>query len=114
MEVSAMFENEIEEANRRIEKELRQMRSCKNRTLAEQLNKTSISVPEMGKLLGMGKTNSYYLIRNNYFEVKEVNGRMRVMLDSFEKWYSSQSHYKKAGERGNDHTKHGIHRKEKK
>lgn len=109
-----MFENEIEEANRRIEKELRQMRSCKNRTLAEQLNKTSISVPEMGKLLGMGKTNSYYLIRNNYFEVKEVNGRKRVMLDSFEKWYASQSHYKKAGERGKEDTKHGIHRKEKK
>lgn len=57
--------------------------------------KTSMAVPEMRKLLGLGKTESYWLIKKNEFEVRMVAGHMRVMMDSFEDWYSKQFHYKK-------------------
>ena len=57
--------------------------------------RTSMSVVEMGKLLGLGKTESYYLVRKNYFQVITVGNTMRVMIPSFEEWYENQSFYKK-------------------
>lgn len=57
--------------------------------------KTSMSVREMGRLLGLRKTESYWLVKKNVFEVREVAGKMRVMIASFEEWYSGQFHYKK-------------------
>lgn len=59
------------------------------------MEKTSMSVREMGRLLGLGKTDSYWLVKKNYFEIRLVAGKMRVMVDSFEKWYAGQFHYKK-------------------
>lgn len=58
-------------------------------------DKKSISVPEMGRILGLGKVESYWLVKKNYFTTIQVAGRMRVMLDSFEDWYAGQFHYKK-------------------
>lgn len=60
------------------------------------MNKKSMSVTEMRKLLGIGKTDSYWLVKKGYFETVIIAGKMRVMVDSFEKWYDSQLHYKKA------------------
>ena len=57
--------------------------------------RTSMSVTEMGKLLGLGKTESYYLVKKNYFKVITVGATMRVMISSFEEWYANQSFYKK-------------------
>lgn len=57
--------------------------------------RTSMSVPEMGKLLGLCKTEAYWLIKMNYFETIFVGGTMRVMIDSFEKWYANQFKYHK-------------------
>ena len=57
--------------------------------------KKSMSVPEMGRLLGLGKTESYYLVKKNWFKVVTIGGKMRVMVDSFEEWYAGQFHYKK-------------------
>lgn len=57
--------------------------------------KTSMSVMEMGRLLGLGKTESYWLIKKNYFTTIIAGRRIRVMLDSFETWYAGQTHYKK-------------------
>ena len=57
--------------------------------------KKSVSVREMGKMLGLKKVESYWLVKKNYFTTIQVAGRMRVMLDSFEDWYSGQFHYKK-------------------
>lgn len=57
--------------------------------------RTSMSVPEMGKLLGLCKTEAYWLIKKNYFETVLVGGTMRVMIDSFEKWYANQFKYHK-------------------
>ena len=57
--------------------------------------KKSMSVMEMRKLIGLKKTASYWLVQKNYFETIIVAGKMRVMVDSFEAWYGSQTHYKK-------------------
>lgn len=59
------------------------------------MNKKSMSVPEMRRILGLGKTESYWLIKKKYFETIVVAGKMRIMIDSFEEWYANQLHYKK-------------------
>lgn len=45
--------------------------------------KTSMAVSEMRKLLGVCKTESYWILKKNVFEVRMVAGHMRVMMDSF-------------------------------
>lgn len=59
------------------------------------MSKTSMSVIEMGKSLGLGKTESYWLVHKEQFETRFVAGKMRVMVESFERWYAHQLHYKK-------------------
>lgn len=59
------------------------------------MGKTSISVPEMRRLLGMKKVEAYWLLKQERFKVILVGGKMRIMLDSFEEWYGRQFHYKK-------------------
>ena len=57
--------------------------------------RTSMSVPEIGRILGLCKTDAYWLIKKNYFETVLVGGSMRVKIDSFEKWYANQFWYHK-------------------
>lgn len=57
--------------------------------------KRSMSVPEMRKLLGIKKTESYWLVHKNYFKTELINGTMRVDIASFEKWYANQTKHKK-------------------
>ena len=59
------------------------------------MRKKSMSVMEMGRMLGLKKTNSYWLIKKGWFETVMVAGKMRVMVDSFEELYQSQTHYRK-------------------
>lgn len=59
------------------------------------MDKTSISVPEMQRILGMKKGEAYWLVKQGRFKVILVGGKMRIMLDSFEEWYGKQFHYKK-------------------
>jgi len=59
------------------------------------LDKKSISVPEMRRILGLGKTESYWLIKKGYFKTIMLFGKIRVITDSFEEWYANQFHYKK-------------------
>lgn len=54
-----------------------------------------MSVSEMGELLGLKKTDRYWLIHKNFFETKEIAGKMRVNIESFEKWYANQIKYHK-------------------
>ena len=54
-----------------------------------------MSVPEMRRLLGLKKTESYWLVHRNFFETRIIDGRMRVDLESFEKWYANQVKHKK-------------------
>ena len=41
--------------------------------MQKQRVKTSMSVPEMGKMLGLGKVESYWLVKKNY-DVSTGNG----------------------------------------
>ena len=59
------------------------------------MKKKSMSVREMRRLLGLGKTESYWLVKKNYFDTVIIGGKMRVMIESFENWNANQLHYKK-------------------
>lgn len=54
-----------------------------------------ISVKEMGDLLGLKKTERYWLVHKNVFETKIIVGKMCVDITSFESWYANQLKYKK-------------------
>lgn len=56
---------------------------------------STMSVPQMALLLGIKKTDSYYLIKKKCFETTILNGQIRVIKKSFEEWYRNQTHYKK-------------------
>lgn len=59
-----------------------------------------MSVPDVMRILGLGKTATYRLINQCRFKTYLVMGKMRVDVDSFEDWYSGQFHYEKVnGER---------------
>ena len=57
--------------------------------------RTWMTVPEMGKLLGLKKTDRYWLVHKNVFESKEIAGKIRINIASFEKWYANQVKYHK-------------------
>ena len=42
--------------------------------------KNTMSVPEMRRLLGLKKTESYWLVHRNFFETRIIDGKMRVDL----------------------------------
>lgn len=57
--------------------------------------KTTMSVSEMRKLLGIKKTESYWLVHKHHFGTVIVEGKIRINIQSFENWYANQVHYKK-------------------
>ena len=57
--------------------------------------KTTMSICEMGRVLGLKKTDSYWLAHKNNFDIIEINGEMRVVIKSFEEWYANQVKYRK-------------------
>lgn len=57
--------------------------------------KKYMTVPEMGRLLGLRKTDRYWLLHKNFFEWENISGAFRIHVDSFEKWYANQVKYKK-------------------
>ena len=61
----------------------------------ESTQKTTISVPEMTRLLGLKKTEGYWLVHKNLFQTVMIAGQMRIVLSSFEDWYASQEKYRK-------------------
>ena len=61
----------------------------------ETVQKTTISVPEMTRLLGLKKTEGYWLVHKKQFQTVMIAGQMRIVLSSFEEWYANQTHYKK-------------------
>lgn len=54
-----------------------------------------MSVKEMGDLLGIRKTDRYWLVHKNVFETRTIRGKMWVNIESFEKWYANQVKYRK-------------------
>ena len=61
----------------------------------EAAQKTTLSVPEMTRLLGLKKTEGYWLVHKKQFQTVMIAGQMRIVLSSFEEWYANQTHYKK-------------------
>lgn len=57
--------------------------------------KKTMTVAEMAKILGICKTESYFLLHHNYFETITVNKKTRIIIESFEKWYAQQRRYRK-------------------
>ena len=57
--------------------------------------KETMSVREMREILGIKKTDSYWLIKRNYFKTVIVGRKIRVDIASFEKWYANQVHHHK-------------------
>ena len=57
--------------------------------------KTTMSVPEMQRLLALGKTDAYWLVKKQCFETAIINGKIRIIIDSFEHWYARQVKHKK-------------------
>lgn len=72
------------------------------------MDKKSISVPEIRRILGLGKTESYWLIKKGYFKTIMLFGKIRVMTDSFEEWYANQFHYKRRTERRRQNWRHTM------
>lgn len=54
-----------------------------------------MSVKEMGDLLGIRKTDRYWLVHKKVFKTETINGKMWVNVESFEKWYANQVKYQK-------------------
>lgn len=48
-----------------------------------------------GKAAGIKKTDRYWLVHKNVFESKEIAGKIRINIASFEKWYANQIKYHK-------------------
>lgn len=63
--------------------------------MAERPKKTTMPVREMREMLGLGKTDSYWLLKKKFFDVILVNGKMCVVIESFENWYANQVKYSK-------------------
>ena len=66
-----------------------------NPTVSFEPDRIWISVKEMGDLLGIRKTDRYWLVHKNVFETRMICGKMWVNIESFEKWYANQVKYQK-------------------
>ncbi len=55
----------------------------------------TMTVRAMGALLGLKKTESYYLVNKKAFDTVMVAGQRRVVKASFEEWYARQDRYRK-------------------
>ena len=55
----------------------------------------TMTVPQMRKMLGVKKTESYWLVHRNFFKTDIVNGHMMIDVESFEKWYANQVKHRK-------------------
>ena len=68
----------------------------------EALRAYSYSVQEIAELLAVSDYVIYTLIQRHQLETFEVDTRMRVRKDVFEKWYRSQTKYRTEEDRKRD------------
>lgn len=63
-------------------------------------SRETMSVRDLSKLLGLGKTSTYRLLSKNKFKTYIIFGKIYIDVSSFEDWYAGQFHYRKTnGER---------------
>ncbi len=53
----------------------------------------SFTVSELRKMLGIQKTESYWILKHRKIETVRINGRIRILQSSFDKWYANQTKY---------------------
>ena len=53
----------------------------------------SFTVSELRKMLGIQKTESYWILKHREIETLRINGRIRILQASFDKWYANQTKY---------------------
>lgn len=84
-----------EDAEEELQDLIREIDTKSSYTRKPSPEKKWMTVTEMGDLLGLKKTDRYWLLHKNVFESKEILGQMRVNIESFEKWYANQVKYRK-------------------
>lgn len=83
--------SEIEKLGEKLQKKVWK----ENRAKLKKDGRKTMSIMEMGKLLGLKKTDSYWLANKHYFKLIQIRGHTRVDIESFEKWYANQIKYQK-------------------
>lgn len=60
-------------------------------------DRNSFSVPELRKMLGIGKTESYWILKHRKIETVTIHGQIRILRSSFQEWYRQQTKYQIIG-----------------
>ena len=60
-------------------------------------DRNSFSVPEFRKMLGIGKTESYWILKHREIETVTIHGQIRILRPSFQEWYRHQTKYQIIG-----------------
>lgn len=62
---------------------------------------SSMTIPEMGRILGVVRNTAYYIEHHNggILEFIRIGGKKRVTKESFERWYAHQKRYVKMSDR---------------
>ena len=71
-------------------------RLAEDRAADSEIIAQTYSMPEIGRMLGLHRNTVYSIMKSPRVEIVCVAGQKRVSISSFEKWYSSQSKYKRA------------------
>lgn len=59
--------------------------------------RNSFSVPEFREMLGIGKTESYWILKHRKIETVTIHGQIRILRPSFQEWYRHQTKYQIIG-----------------
>lgn len=54
----------------------------------------SFPVPEFRRMLGVGKTESYWILKHRNIETVRIKGQLRIVKKSFWHWYDHQTKYR--------------------
>ena len=69
--------------------------NCQKKTRKTPSAGKLMSVYEMGRVLGLKKTDQYWLVHKNCFETRTYQGKIWIVRESFERWYKNQVKYRK-------------------
>lgn len=64
-------------------------------TVLDYRNHKTMTIPEMGRILGVGRTSAYRIAEKQDIKSYLVFGEVRIDVESFEEWYAQQFHFKK-------------------
>lgn len=60
-----------------------------------EIKRKSYTIPDIRKMLGLGKTEANWLVHKGKFESVQINKRYYINKADFEKWYANQIKYAK-------------------